>query len=80
MQREDIQKLGAQAARDGLTLWDCPYYRAAAMPGHTGESISQWGAKVEAWEAGWRVATGGGQASPASRTRYVPRAMSRLVI
>lgn len=39
MHREDIQKLGASAARDGLTLWDCPYYRAVEMPGHTGESI-----------------------------------------
>ncbi|KQZ98388.1 MAG: CrpP-related protein [Achromobacter sp.] len=80
MQREDIQKLGAQAARDGLSLWDCPYYRAAAMPGHTGESISQWRVKVEAWEAGWLEATGGGQAPPGIRTRFLPRAMSRLVI
>lgn len=79
MQREDIQKLGAQAARDGLTLWDCPYYRAAAMPGHTGESISHWRSKVEAWEAGWMEATRGGQTPPGIRTRYVPRAMARLV-
>ncbi|MGN6455690.1 MAG: CrpP-related protein [Achromobacter mucicolens] len=78
MQREDIQKLGAQAARDGLTLWDCPFYRAAAMPGHTGESISEWSGKVEAWEAGWMEATGGGQATPGGRLRYVPRAMARL--
>ncbi|MNU43070.1 hypothetical protein D3C71_318460 [compost metagenome] len=50
---DDIQKLGAQAARDGMTLWDCPYYQAAAMPGHTGESITEWREKVDAWEAGW---------------------------
>ncbi|MNY64716.1 hypothetical protein D3C86_2018680 [compost metagenome] len=50
---DDIQKLGAQAARNGLTLWDCPYYQAAAMPGHTGESIMEWREKVDAWEAGW---------------------------
>lgn len=78
MQREDIQKLGAQAARDGLTLWDCPFYRAAAMPGHTGESISEWSGKVEAWEAGWMAATGGNPAPPGGRFRYVPRAMTRL--
>lgn len=78
MQREDIQKLGAQAARDGLTLWDCPYYRAAAMPGHTGESIAQWRNKVQAWEAGWMEATSGGQPPPGGRVRYVPRAMARL--
>jgi hypothetical protein len=37
MHNEDIQKLGAKAARVGLTVWDCPYLRAAEMPGHTGE-------------------------------------------
>lgn len=57
MHRDEIQKLGAQAARDGLTLWDCPYYRAAAMPGHTGESITEWRGKVEAWEAGFLAET-----------------------
>ncbi|MEN5162563.1 CrpP-related protein [Achromobacter kerstersii] len=54
MHRDDIQKLGAQAARDGLGLWDCPYLRAAEMPGHCGGSIAEWREKVEAWEAGWR--------------------------
>ena len=54
---DDIQKLGAKAARDGLTLWDCPYYQAARMPGHTGESIMEWREKVDAWEAGWREET-----------------------
>lgn len=54
MQRDDIQKLGEQAAQEGLTLWDCPYYRANEMPGHTGESIPDWRRKVEAWESGWR--------------------------
>lgn len=57
MHRDEIQKLGAQGARDGLTLWDCPYYRAAAMPGHTGESITEWRGKVEAWEAGFLAET-----------------------
>ncbi|MNR28940.1 hypothetical protein D3C85_1462900 [compost metagenome] len=55
MHRDDIQKLGARAAREGLTLWDCPYYVAAAMPGHTGESIAEWREKVSAWERGWRA-------------------------
>ena len=53
MHRDDIQKLGAKAARDGLTIWDCPYLKAKEMPGHTGEPISHWKAKVDAWEAGW---------------------------
>lgn len=54
MDRDDIQKLGAQAAREGLTLLDCPYLRTSEMPGHCGESIAEWREKVEAWEAGWR--------------------------
>jgi hypothetical protein len=54
MHRDDIQKLGAQAAREGLSLLDCPYLRASEMPGHCGGSISEWRAKVEAWESGWR--------------------------
>lgn len=50
----DIQKLGALSARLGLTLLDCPFLRARAMPGHTGERPTEWRAKVEAWEEGWR--------------------------
>lgn len=78
MQREDIQKLGAQAARDGLTCWDCPYYRAAAMPGHTGESIAEWHNKVQAWEAGWHEACGAGKPLPQGRCRYESRALALL--
>jgi len=77
MQRDDIQKLGAQAARDGLTLWDCPYYRAQAMPAHTGESIAQWRDKVEAWEAGWMAQTKKWKQPPGEGQRYVPRAVAR---
>lgn len=51
---DDIQKLGEQAARKGLTLLDCPYLRAEEMPGHTGEPIALWRNRVSAWEAGWR--------------------------
>jgi len=50
-----IWRLGAHAARAGLSLLDCPYYRAANMPGHTGEPIRLWRAKVRAWEAGWHA-------------------------
>lgn len=51
---EDIREQGALAARQGLPLWDNPYLKARAMPGHTGESPTLWQAKVEAWEAGWK--------------------------
>ncbi|MGV2862374.1 CrpP-related protein [Achromobacter sp. ESBL13] len=52
---KDIQNQGAQAARNGWSLFDCPYLRAQQMPGHTGEPISEWRAKVAAWEAGWKT-------------------------
>ncbi|AUZ18046.1 CrpP-related protein [Achromobacter xylosoxidans] len=54
MPRDDIQKLGAKAAREGLTLFDCPYFLSKALPGYTGESILSWKQKVDAWELGWR--------------------------
>ncbi|CAB3710297.1 CrpP-related protein [Achromobacter denitrificans] len=73
MQRDDIQKQGAQAAREGLTFWDCPYYRADAMPAHTGETIAEWRDKVEAWEAGWMTQAGKWKPPPGGRPRYVPR-------
>ncbi|MGE8627722.1 CrpP-related protein [Achromobacter denitrificans] len=50
---DDVRKQGAHAARQGLTLWDCPYLKAEAMPGHTGENPADWQAKIDAWEAGW---------------------------
>lgn len=54
---EDIERDGASAAGEGLTLLDCPYFIAQAMPNHTGEAIAEWHAKVDAWETGWRQAT-----------------------
>jgi hypothetical protein len=70
MHRDDIQKLGAKAAREGLTLWDSPFYRAGAMPGHTGESIAEWRSKVEAWKAGWANESKSWLAAPAGEVRY----------
>lgn len=76
MQRDYIETLGAIAAREGLTLWDCPYYRADAMPGHTGESIMEWRSKVEAWESGWLVETESWKPT-GGMVRYVPRNTER---
>ncbi|MHC0506342.1 CrpP-related protein [Achromobacter aegrifaciens] len=50
----DIQKMGAEAAREGLGLINCPYLKAAAMPAHTGESPSNWLKRVTAREKGWK--------------------------
>lgn len=33
MNRDDIQKLGAKAAREGLTLLDCPFIGLPLLPG-----------------------------------------------
>lgn len=54
MNRDDIRKLGAQAARNGLTPLDCPYYRLTERPDQTAESLAEWRHNVEAWEAGFR--------------------------
>lgn len=54
MKCEDIQKLGAHAARNGQTLLDCPFFKSAARPDQTAESLAEWRQNVEAWEAGFR--------------------------
>lgn len=50
----EIQKEGAEAARKGLSLLNCPYLKADAMPGHTGEPPGEWIERVNAWEEGWK--------------------------
>lgn len=52
--REDYYAQGMEAARSGLTLLDCPYFRA--LPSRTGEDIGQWEHRVGAWKLGWRDA------------------------
>ncbi|CAB3847676.1 hypothetical protein YH64_018475 [Achromobacter sp. LC458] len=69
MHRDDIQKLGAQAAREGFSLWDCPYLRAEEMPGHTGGPIAEWREKIRAWETGWRKQVRSRPSSVRSRAR-----------
>lgn len=54
---EDVRSQGAAAARNGLTIWDCPYLLANEMPAHTGEPFREWNAKVQAWEEGWNQAS-----------------------
>ncbi|CUJ69258.1 CrpP-related protein [Achromobacter aegrifaciens] len=51
---KDIQKEGAEAARKGLSLLNCPYLKADAMPGHSGEAPGEWLERVNAWEEGWK--------------------------
>ncbi|MEL7723455.1 CrpP-related protein [Achromobacter sp. JD-1] len=51
--RPDIQEEGAVAARAGLSLWDCPYYRAGALTGQARETLIERRLKMRAWELGW---------------------------
>ncbi|MFJ3463491.1 CrpP-related protein [Achromobacter spanius] len=44
-----------------LTIWECPFLRAEAMPAHTGEPLPVWSEKVRVWEEG-------GQQAAAART------------
>ena len=57
MRLDGIQNLGEKASKEGLTLFDCPYFRAKALPGYTGESLHSWKLKVDAWELGWQIET-----------------------
>ncbi|WP_419341113.1 CrpP-related protein [Achromobacter sp. PD1] len=54
---DDFRKQGAEAARNGARLLDCPLLKPEAMPGHTGESPVIWRSKFEAWQAGWIAET-----------------------
>lgn len=62
----DIQTLGADAARQGLTLLDYPYLGTAAMPAHTGESVNEWRSRVEMWKAGSDPASSAARLHPPS--------------
>lgn len=51
---ERMRQAGHDAARHGVPLSACPLMRAGNMPGHTGEPIRQWRARLASWEAGWK--------------------------
>lgn len=53
--REEIQKQGANARALGISQFDNPYAKSAAMPAATGESSEEWQAKFAAWELGWTI-------------------------
>ncbi len=54
---------GVNARAANLSKFDCPFYKAEAIPEATGETMEQWQAKVDAWERGWSIedAIRGGQ-------------------
>lgn len=51
---EHMRLAGQDAARHGVPLSACPLMRAGNMPGHAGEPIRKWRARLASWEAGWK--------------------------
>ncbi|CUJ21414.1 CrpP-related protein [Achromobacter xylosoxidans] len=45
--------LGYRAAARGQLLESCPFMRPDKLPTRTGENLTEWRKKVEAWEQGW---------------------------
>lgn len=45
--------MGYRAAAHGQLLESCPFLRADRLPTRTGENLTHWREKVEAWEQGW---------------------------
>lgn len=54
---DPIHRAGQEAARYGVPLSACPLMQADNMPGHTGEPLRKWRARLASWEAGWRQET-----------------------
>ena len=54
---DPVHRAGQEAARYGVPLSACPLMKKANMPGHTGESLPIWRARLALWEAGWREET-----------------------
>ncbi len=54
---DPVRHAGREAARCGVPISACPFMKADNMPGHTGEPVKVWNAKMAAWEAGWNEVT-----------------------
>lgn len=52
-EHQAMQKRGAEACAAGLSEIDCPLYRPEQMPAATGEPVSEWSARADAWRAGY---------------------------
>lgn len=51
---DPVHRAGQEAARYGVPLSACPLMKETNMPGHTGELLPIWRARLALWEAGWR--------------------------
>ena len=52
---EEIQKQGANARALNRNQFDNPYYNLENMPVTTGEDLTEWEAKLLAWDMGWQL-------------------------
>ena len=55
MVHEEIQKQGANARALNRNQFDNPYYNLENLPQTTGETLTEWEAKLLAWDIGWRL-------------------------
>ncbi|WP_392388258.1 CrpP-related protein [Achromobacter xylosoxidans] len=51
--KDAARHMGYRAAARGQSLESCPFMRADKLPTRTGENLTHWREKVEAWEHGW---------------------------
>ena len=47
---DPVHKAGQEAARYGVPLSACPLMKETNMPGHTGESLPIWRARLASWK------------------------------
>jgi hypothetical protein len=52
---EEIQKQGANARALNRNQFDNPYYNLENLPQTTGETLTEWEAKLLAWDIGWQL-------------------------
>ncbi len=55
MVHEEIQKQGANARALNRNQFDNPYYNLENLPQTTGETLTEWEAKLLAWDIGWQL-------------------------
>lgn len=53
MTEDHLRRQGANARAFGQSEFDNPFYRPENMPAATGEAVSDWNAKAQAWRDGW---------------------------
>lgn len=55
IEKQLIQKRGANARALGMSQLDNPFLKSDAMPAATGENIWHWQEKHDLWDLGWHL-------------------------